>query len=129
MDSQTKQQLVVYISERANESELLELCLQIQDREAEEARNQSRLKAFLATSGVAKTPATEPTTDVPTESVKRIRKDTVDKVIGHLTATGPDVLNSIAQMLGSSTGKVSAILQVMHEREQINFDGKHYSVK
>ena len=154
METKTNQKLLEYLSINATESELLNLCLNIEDRITLEKSMHKDLTGFLArvTPGskppkslqAAVSVSAQPTTTqaAPTVAkvlvgeglratsdavVKRIRKDVSLKIFSHLK-NGPDSPTSIANMLNMSTGKMSAIIAAMSSRGDLLFDGKLVSI-
>ena len=152
METKTNQKLLEYLSINATESELLNLCLNIEDRITLEKSMHKDLTGFLA----RVTPGSKPpkslqaaVSTLPTQTpatptvakvlvgeglkatsdavVKRIRKDVSLKIFSHLK-NGPDSPTSIANMLNMSTGKMSAIIAAMSSRGDLLFDGKLVSI-
>jgi hypothetical protein len=151
METKTNQKLLEYLSVNATEAELLNICLNIEDRINLEKSMHKDLTGFLdrvtpeskppkSSQPAVLVPITPATTPVVAKVlvgeglkatsdavVKRIRKDVSVKIFSHLK-NGPDSPTSLANMLNMSTGKMSAIISAMSSRGDLVFDGKLVSL-
>lgn len=141
MDKKSVQQMLDYLALHGTESELLDLCLNVEDRISLEKSRQKDLTGFLArvspqksvppkTSSVGESSVTSTSSSSKVVSdavVKRIRKDVVARILTHLK-NGPDKPTTLANLLNMSTGKMSSIISALVGRGDIVFDGKVVSL-
>lgn len=145
MEQKSTRKLLDYLASHATEAELLDLCLNVEDRIAVEKGRHKDLTGFL-TRVTSTGKATQSTTSVgvvatPTTKiligeglkatsdavVKRIRKDVATRILNHLK-NGPDKPTVLANMLNMSTGKMSSIISALAGRGDVLFDGKVVSL-